>query len=466
MFDLGPVAKRLQAFLQYWERFMSRKIMIVLMSIVLLVAFMPTIALAGESAKTYKANGMTWELDDEMVECKLIAVDQNFNGTIPMDITTDDGKWYCTAPLIDEIEWNNTTVTKLRIPALVGGANADAFQQASNIVAFEVYPVKDQEAELPILESDETGVLYEMEYDDCEETAKRLVAFPNGKTDVSVFRILNDTTEINQYAFEYCKDLGKINKVQVYDERLFIDLMGAEEPGSVSLDALAKTKDGGYDFKKFSISLANPEYIPEEMEEDEEYATNEYVFEYARLRGISIDASLLGARVLDVKYNKSNKYNPIVKYGDVKLVEGKDYKVDYHQKLKSLGLADISLLGLGDFENTSILTSYYVQPYKVTAKKPFSGNKSITIKWKPDKHKYGKTKKGKTIRVSGYQIAYKKAGTYKYHYKTVKGKDKSAYKVKKLKKNQKYNVKVRSYKKVDYQIVYSPWSSVKTIKVK
>lgn len=445
---------------------MSKKFMVVLMSAIMLVAYMPTIAFADNVIKTYKANGMTWELDDELVECKLVAVDQNFDGTIPMDITTDDGKWYCTAPLIDEIEWNNTTVTKLRIPALVGGANADAFRQAQNIVAFEVYPVKDQEADLPILESDESGVLYEMEYDDCEEIARRLVAFPNGKTDASVLSIMNDTTEINQYAFEYCKDLSKINKVQIYDDRLYIDLMGAEEPGSVSIDALAKTKDGGYDFSKFTISLANPEYIPEEMDEDEEYATNEYVFEYARLRGIGIDASLLGAKVFDVKYNKSNKYHPVVKYGKVTLVEGKDYTIDYNQKLKSVGVADISLLGLGDFENTSILTSYYVQPYKITAKKPYGGSKSITIKWKPDKHKYGKTKKGKSISVSGYEVAYKKAGTNRYHYKTIKGKDKSAYKVKKLKKNQKYNVKVRSYKKIDYQIVYSPWSKIKTVKVK
>lgn len=445
---------------------MSKKIFAVLVSAMMLVAYMPTIAFAEESVKTYKSNGMTWELDDDSVECKLVAVDQDFNGTIPMNITTEDGKWYCTAPLIDEIEWNNSVVTKLRIPALVGGANADAFQQASNIVAFEVYPVKDQESELPILESDESGVLYEMEYDDCEETARRLVAFPNGKTDASVLRVMNGTTEINQYAFEYCKDLSGINQLQIYDSRLYIDLMGAEEPGSISLDAFAKTKDGGYDFSKFYISLANPEYNPEEMEEDEEYATNEYVFEYARMRGISIEASILGARVYNVKYNKSNKYKPVVKYGDVILAEGKDYIIDYHQKLKSIGVADISLQGIGNFENTYILTSYYVQPYKVTIKKPSRGNKSITIKWKSDKHKYGTTKKGKAVRVSGYQVAYKKAGTYKYYYKTVKGKDKSAYTLKKLKSNQKYIVKVRSYKNVDYQTVYSPWSSVKAAKVK
>ena len=442
---------------------MKRKLFAVIIAAMLIVTMLPSMAFAKETRKLYKADGMTWELDDENVECKLVKVDECFDGTIPMDITTRDGKWYCTAPLLDEITWNNKHVRVLKIPALVGGANADAFKQAANVEFFKVYPVKDQESDLPLLESDKYGVLYEIEYDDCEEIARRLVAYPNGKTDRRTLRLMEGTTEINQFAFEYCRDLSKMKKLQVSDGKLYLDLMGAEEAGSISIDALAKNKCGKYDFANFTISLANPYYNEEEMEEDEEYFFNDDLFAYARMRGMKIDASIYGAKIFDVVYNSSNKYDPKVMYGSTLLVLGKDYEYEFHQKMKSVGLADIQLFGLGDFKNTSILTSYWVKPYKVKMNKPCVGKNCITVKWNADKSKYGKTSRGKAIHVSGYQVAYKKAGARRFTYKTVKGYKTSSLSIGKLKSNKKYTVKVRSYKNIDLQTVYSSWSDTRTV---
>ena len=87
---------------------------------------------------------------------------------------------------------------------------------------------------------------------------------------------------------------------------------------------------------------------------------------------------------------------------------------------------------------------------KLTKLKP--GKKKMTIKWK------------KQSGVTGYQIAYKKSGSWKM--KLVKGASKSSLTVKKLSRKKKYSVKIRAYKTIDGKKVFGAWSAVKKAKVK
>lgn len=94
----------------------------------------------------------------------------------------------------------------------------------------------------------------------------------------------------------------------------------------------------------------------------------------------------------------------------------------------------------------------------------------------PKATKLGKLKKGKNSftakwnkvnNVGGYQIQYslndrfKKSKTVK-----VKGNKKTSVKVKKLKSNTKYYVRIRTYKSVGSKKFYSSWSKAKTVKTK
>ena len=69
--------------------------------------------------------------------------------------------------------------------------------------------------------------------------------------------------------------------------------------------------------------------------------------------------------------------------------------------------------------------------------------------------------------MSGYQLQYStKKNMKKSKTKTFKGQYKLNGSVKKLKKNKKYYVRVRSYKIVNGKRYYSKWSKVKTVKTR
>ena len=80
--------------------------------------------------------------------------------------------------------------------------------------------------------------------------------------------------------------------------------------------------------------------------------------------------------------------------------------------------------------------------------------KSFVAKWE------------KVSGVKGYQLQYatNKKFTKGKKTKTVKGAKKTSVTIKKLKKNKKYFVRVRTYKIVNGKKVYSKWSKAKTAK--
>ncbi len=69
--------------------------------------------------------------------------------------------------------------------------------------------------------------------------------------------------------------------------------------------------------------------------------------------------------------------------------------------------------------------------------------------------------------VDGYQIQYSTSKSFK-HAKTVKvkGYKRSSKTIKKLKRNKRYYVRVRTYAKMGHKTYYSKWSKKKRIRTK
>ena len=95
------------------------------------------------------------------------------------------------------------------------------------------------------------------------------------------------------------------------------------------------------------------------------------------------------------------------------------------------------------------------KPKKPTIKSLKKGKKSFVLQWKKIKD------------VKGYQIQYSTSKKFKKAKKVnIKKSSVTKLTVKKLRKKQKYYVRMRSYKVVNGKKVYSSWSKTKTVKTK
>ncbi len=146
---------------------------------------------------------------------------------------------------------------------------------------------------------------------------------------------------------------------------------------------------------------------------------------------------------------KTLKPSISVKYKGKTLKKEKDYTVSYKNN-KAVGTATITIKGKGNFNGT------YKRTFKIVLKKP-----SIT--------KITRTKKTATIKwskikgASGYQVAYRKKGSSKWSYKTVKSASK---KLTGLTSKKNYYVKIRAYKTVKGKKNYSSFSATKSFKTR
>jgi hypothetical protein len=138
-----------------------------------------------------------------------------------------------------------------------------------------------------------------------------------------------------------------------------------------------------------------------------------------------------------------------VKYNGQTLTKGKDYKITKYTNNKKIGVAKITIQGLGNFKGTKVI-SFNITPAKVKGVKVKYNNSKITISY------------NKVSQASGYQIAYcgydswLGSGDVKYT-KTTKTKKV----VSKVSYYSTYRVQVRAYKKVGKKTIYGPWSDVK-----
>lgn len=95
------------------------------------------------------------------------------------------------------------------------------------------------------------------------------------------------------------------------------------------------------------------------------------------------------------------------------------------------------------------------KPKKPTIKSLKKGKKSFILQWKKLKD------------VKGYQVQYSTSKKFKKAKKVnIKKSSTTKLTVKKLRKKQKYYVRMRSYKVVNGKKVYSSWSKTKTVKTK
>ncbi len=141
------------------------------------------------------------------------------------------------------------------------------------------------------------------------------------------------------------------------------------------------------------------------------------------------------------------------------LVENTDYTVTVPKGRTAIGKYTYTIQFIGKYADAkSMNLTCTIKPAKPSIQKPKAAKKAITVKWK-------KTAKSQT---TGYQVMVATDKNFKKNVKKayVKGYSKTSYKMKKLKAKTKYYIKVRTYKTVKGEKIYSDWSKVKTIKTK
>lgn len=154
------------------------------------------------------------------------------------------------------------------------------------------------------------------------------------------------------------------------------------------------------------------------------------------------------SKIADQVYSGKGKTPSVtVKMEGKTLKKDVDYTVSYSNN-KAVGKATITIAGKGDYSGTKKIT-FKIIPKRTSISSIKAGTKKMTVKWKAVT---GTTK---------YQVRYKTTTGSKWTTKTVSGKNTSLV-VKKLTKNKKYHVQVRSYKTVSKAKYYSDWSTVKT----
>lgn len=156
-------------------------------------------------------------------------------------------------------------------------------------------------------------------------------------------------------------------------------------------------------------------------------------------------------------YNgKTKKPSVTVKDNKGKIISKSNYTVTYAKGRKNVGTYKVTVQFNGRPYSGTVSRTFKINP-KSTSIKLEKGKKEFTVKWK-------KVSK----QASGYQIQYSSNKKFKSKNKTitVKGYKKTSKTIKKLKKNKRYYVKIRTYKTVGKTKYYSNWSKVRTVKTK
>lgn len=132
------------------------------------------------------------------------------------------------------------------------------------------------------------------------------------------------------------------------------------------------------------------------------------------------------------------------------------YKTDYtisYGKNKSTGKGSIKIKFKGSNYTGTKTVYFIIIPRKVSIRAPRSNSKgTLTVYYY------------RATGASGYQVAYRLYGTSKWTY--VYTSSTSSKKITKLKRNKRYQVKVRAYKTVDGKKNYGSWSYTRLARVK
>jgi hypothetical protein len=144
-----------------------------------------------------------------------------------------------------------------------------------------------------------------------------------------------------------------------------------------------------------------------------------------------------------------------VKYRGKKLKAGRDYTLSYNKKLKDVGMAKVTVKGIGKFTG-SRKVSFRINP-KGTGLgfiKVISGRGKMTLKWIMRKN------------VTGYQIQYSVNEDFQDAVKLYVRKTKHMVTVRNLEGDTTYYVRIRAFCKVGKKVYFSAWSGTKVVKTK
>lgn len=143
-----------------------------------------------------------------------------------------------------------------------------------------------------------------------------------------------------------------------------------------------------------------------------------------------------------------------VSFGNKKLKSGKDYTVTY-TKNTAIGKASVVLQGKGNFKGKKTI-SFDIGVKAPKISKVSSKSNKLKVEWSA------------STEATGYEIQYSTDKTFqsKVKKKTIAKASKVSFQSGKLKKGNKYYVRIRSYTKVSGKKVYGGYSAVKSVKIK
>ncbi len=152
-------------------------------------------------------------------------------------------------------------------------------------------------------------------------------------------------------------------------------------------------------------------------------------------------------------YNGKRKTPRVKVYSPVgkKLKQGTDYKITLPKGRKKIGYYTITVTLKGKYKG-KFKVEYRIAPKETSIKKVKTSATTASVKWK---------KQNKNI--TGYQLQYSPSESFGALNKvvTLKGKNKTSYKIKNLRIDGIYYVRVRTYKTVKGEKVVSKWSKPK-----
>lgn len=181
--------------------------------------------------------------------------------------------------------------------------------------------------------------------------------------------------------------------------------------------------------------------------------------DYKKEEKIHINKGTITINNSNIIYN-GKKQTPSVKVTDSSgnIIDAECYSITYKNN-KNVGKATVEIIFKGNYSG-KLTKTFTIKPPTTKLSKIMKGSKSVTVKWKKQRKQ-----------TTGYQIQYATNKKFKSAKKiTIKNNKKTSSKIKKLKKNKKYYVRIRTYKTVKINgkktNIYSNWSNVKSVKTK
>lgn len=167
--------------------------------------------------------------------------------------------------------------------------------------------------------------------------------------------------------------------------------------------------------------------------------------------------SIKGATISGVRnyVYSGTAFRPAIRvYYKGKLFSPSNYKVTYKNN-KYPGTATVTVTGV-DAYKASVSTTFKILPRGTNISKLKRAKKAFTVKWRKQ-----------AVQVSGYQIQYSRYKSFKKAKTiTIKSRNTTSRKIKKLKKKKRYYVRIRTFKTVSGKRYYSNWSGAKSVKTK